>query len=103
MDINNLLYITHAALMNYKTLFRGNEHIRTIEARKKLTRNFILGYENKRIDNSLVFRKYGNMEILIDLDTFRVLRVAKAKKNRSYHLNTVEKRNLNKLFDIREV
>lgn len=94
-----LLKVDNEILNYYKNELRDNKRKTDLEARKYLTRNYILGREIHR-NNDLVIRAYGNLDITVNLKKFRVVNLENHKGKRRGWINRVEKEKLNDLLRI---
>lgn len=84
----------------YRHHIKNNEDDDILTIRKKLTRNFILGIECTTFNN-IHIRRYGCLEITVNLNTFRVIDIYNIKGGYDTYINKVEKENLNKLLYIK--
>lgn len=90
------------ALNKYRTTFKGRTHTSTLEARKLITRNIMLGTITKTemVNGSLLtVTRYGSMRI-VHVDGF-VIGVSLIDNNKKpFTIDKVKKKELNKLLGI---
>ena len=94
-----LLKVDNKILDYYRNELRDNKHKTYLEARKYLTRNYILGREIHK-NGKLVIIAYGNLDITVDLNKFRVVNLENHKGQRHGWIDRVEKKKLNDLLGI---
>ena len=97
----NLLNIDDYAKNQYKRFIRGNWNDSDDIIQKKLTRNFILGYQIN-YDEELDYecRAYGNLYIYRKENKIVKIGCGHGKCTSRVYINTREKNNLNLLFEI---
>jgi hypothetical protein len=95
-----LLNCSQRILDKYRDTVRGNKEDSYDLARKKITRNYILGRTMYRRNNYEV-RHFGKLVIKVDLDTYNVVDIINSKRQLGMtYFNPKEKEDLNLLLGI---
>jgi hypothetical protein len=95
-----LLNCSQRILDKYRDTVRGNKEDSYDLAKKKITRNYILGRTMYRRNNYEV-RHFGKLVIKVDLDTYNVVDIINSKRQLGMtYFNPKEKEDLNLLLGI---
>ncbi|MEG1310484.1 MAG: hypothetical protein RR942_06525 [Romboutsia sp.] len=101
MEEIELLHISNDIANIYRQFIRGKRNARKTDIEKCLTRNFILGTVNeKRSNDKVQVRKYGNLSIMVDMNSLDVLSIYNKKGGNESYINIREKEALNKILGI---
>lgn len=95
--------LTAEAYEEYRTQVKGNSETSYELARKKLTRNVLLGVKKKGVLNTLTLKQeyiYGNLKIVMRFGTIVKIENHTADTVSGWKLNKKEYERLSKLLDI---
>lgn len=97
-----ILNITDKVFYKYQRYVKGRQDCSKDQCRRLLTRDFILGHDKpKRLEDSVIRRRYGNLNITVDMESFTVTDIFNDSDNNGYqYINQIEKEQLNKTLNI---
>ena len=98
-----LLNISDRIFKKYERSVRGNKDIDVDIARRKLTRNFILGKQVYQDYNyKYITRRYGKLYIQVNIQAMEIIDIQNRRNNRAMngYINPREKKDLNKLLGL---
>ena len=97
----NILSISKGAYNHYKSITKNNESLDRYDAMCKITRNYILGTEVRRVSDNDCTRVYGNLIIRVKGGT--VVHVRSKRNKTQEYINLREKKTLDKVYRLNKI